>query len=216
VDVRLRPRGGEGELVQTADAVFEYFQQTAAVWEAATYVKARPLAGDTQAAEEWCARLREILRQRFPSWETIRAGLAEMRQRLEEENAGSQENFKTGPGGLYDVDFILCAAALRAGAVPLAGRSWSELIETLGGEAGLSAGQRRQLSEGAGVLRAVDHAIRLAYGRSAPHLPSGARLEVVAELASGWLGESLSGATLVTRLAEARRRVREVFEDVLG
>jgi glutamate-ammonia-ligase adenylyltransferase len=52
VDVRLRPHGGEGELIQTTKAVVEYFSRTAEVWEAATYLKARPVAGDSRVGED--------------------------------------------------------------------------------------------------------------------------------------------------------------------
>ena len=213
VDVRLRPRGGEGELVQTADSILDYFRSSAAVWEAATYLKARPIVLNRALGEQWCARLQEVLKERFSACETVRAELRGMRQRLEDE--GGKENFKTGPGGIYDIDYILSGLALRAGAIWQAGRFWAEQIEAWA-DADLSSEERTELREAARLFRAVDHAIRLATGKNTPQLPSGARLEVVAELTGRWLAETLSGAVLTTRLSEARQSVRGVFSRVFG
>ena len=217
VDVRLRPRGGEGELVQTAESMLDYFRHTAAVWEAATYLKARVVASCGGLGEEWCERLRGVLRERFSSWDEVRVELRAMRKRLEEEaGAGAADNFKSGPGGFYDIDFILSAFALRAGAGSQAGRSWSQQIETLRDEGVLTDGDAHRLAQSARWLRAADHAIRLATGRSSPQLPTGPRLEVVAELAGRWLGESVSGPVLATQLAQERQAARAVFERVFG
>jgi len=213
VDVRLRPRGGEGELVQTIDGMLDYFRSSAAVWEAATYLKARPIALNRALGEQWWTRIQPVLRERFSEWDTVRAELLGMRQRLEDE--GGKESFKTGPGGVYDVDYILSALALRAGASWQAGRPWGRQIEGLANTE-LSVEERKELEEAARLFRAVDHGIRLATGKSTPQLPSGARLEVVAELTGRWLNETLSGAVLTTWLSDARQSVRGVFHRVLG
>ncbi len=213
VDVRLRPRGGEGELVQSVDGLLDYFRTSAAVWEAATYLKARPIALNCALGNQLCAQLRQVLKERFSDWETVCGELRAMRQRLEDE--GGKENFKTGAGGFYDVDFILSGAALRAGAAWQAGRPWIEQVQSLTDEE-LSGEERTKLRESARLFRAVDHAVRLATGKNTPQLPSGAKLEAVAELAGRWLDESLSGAVLVTRLSEARRSVRSVFNRMFG
>jgi glutamate-ammonia-ligase adenylyltransferase len=115
IDVRLRPHGGEGELVQTVEAALEYFSNAAEVWEAATYLKACPVAGDVQVGEDFCRRLQEVLGERFSDWEVVSPALAEMRTRLEYESVkgvASKDNFKTGSGGIYDLDFLISALAL--------------------------------------------------------------------------------------------------------
>lgn len=213
VDVRLRPRGSEGELVQTAESALDYFRDAAEVWEGVTYLKARPVAGDLRLGEEWCESVRERLRERFCDTGRVRAALREMRQRLEDEaaKAGDGDNFKSGPGGFYDLDFILSASALRVGAVSLAGRPCHEQVELFSKDIELSCEERKQLEQAAQFFRGMDHAVRLATGRSTPRLPSGPRAEVVAELASAWLGETLDADALAARLAETRHRLRELF-----
>ncbi len=213
VDLRLRPRGGEGELVQTAEHFFDYFASSAEVWEAVTYLKARPVAGDLKFGEEVCRQVRGLLARRFADGEKVRRLLAEMRKRLETESARRAEgadNFKSGPGGFYDLDFLVSANALQAGATSLAGIPLSRQIELA------VLAEPEQLRAAARLLRTVDHAIRLATGRPGAQLPRGPRADAVAELASGWLGESFPPASLAARLEEARRGVRRQFQRVFG
>jgi glutamate-ammonia-ligase adenylyltransferase len=219
VDVRLRPHGGEGELVQTTEAVLEYFSRTAEVWEAATYLKARPVAGDSRVGEDFCRCLQDVLRERFTDWEMVRPALAEMRKRLEEERARSLEhrdNFKTGPGGIYDLDFLISGRALREGATSLARRPLVARGEMLLGMEGAVGLEAKELLEAARLFAVVDHAIRLVTGQGSARLPVGQRGASVAELASHWLGDELAPGELAARLDEARRSVRAVFAKVFG
>ena len=51
VDARLRPRGGEGELLNTPTQLAAYFEHEAQPWEALTYTKLRLLAGSQTQGE---------------------------------------------------------------------------------------------------------------------------------------------------------------------
>ncbi len=217
VDVRLRPQGGEGELVQTAESVLRYFQQTAKVWEAVTYLKLRPVAGNRALGRRWCDELRAVLGQRFRPWERLRAELREMRQRLEDESGrglNARDNLKTGAGGLYDIDFIVSAQALCHRLTDLGTRTLEEQVDTVGKV--LSADERNLLMRATRLYRAVDHALRLVTGENTARLPRGPRAELVAQLAGSFLGEPMTASLLAARLAETRRNVRAVFQRVFA
>ena len=218
VDTRLRPRGSEGELVQTAEGMLDYFRTAAEVWEGVTYLKARPLGGDWKLGQDWCTELNSLLGERFSEWEAVRSALRQMRQRLEGEGgtAGAEDNFKTGVGGIYDLDFILSGLALRSRALPPAGQGFSKQIAALCRAGELSPQDGQELRQAAHLLQAVDHAIRLVSGHSTPTLPSGPRAEVVAELASRWVGEALNAESLKSRVSETRRNLRVHFLRVFG
>ncbi|MFQ5723213.1 MAG: hypothetical protein ACE5G6_01880 [Terriglobia bacterium] len=208
VDARLRPRGSEGELVQTAEALLDYMASKSEVWEAATYLKARAVAGDLQLGEELCGKVRAALAERFAQPGPWLGALREMRKRLEE---GGKEDFKTGAGGLYDLDFLFSAQALSRGAEAMAGHGLSEQAERWA-----PTEDQQLLRPAARFLRATDHAVRLVTGRATAQLPVGPRAEAVAELAGRWLERDFSAATLADSLAEARRVVRGVFQRVFG
>jgi len=217
VDVRLRAGGSQGELVQNADSVLEYFQERAEVWEAITYLKVRPIAGDLEFAQAWCESLRRVLAARFADWERIRAQLKEMRVRLEEENKktpGQELNFKTGWGGIYDIDFVLSAFYLQAGAQMMAGRNLQTQVEDLPALCSLGAEAGQLLARAALFLRALDHSVRLATGRAASTLPPPARSKPVAELLERFLGQPVGTAELRWLLEQIRQQVRRVYEEV--
>ncbi len=217
VDARLRARGSQGELVQNADSVLEYFRERAEVWEAITYLKVRPIAGDLEFAQTWCERLRKVLAERFADWERIRNRLRKMRLRLEEEakKTPSQElNFKTGFGGLYDIDFVLSAFYLQAGAQPMAARNLQAQVADLPESCRLAAEARDLLARAALFLRALDHSVRLATGRATPALPPRARCEPVAELLGRLLGQPVGTAELRLLVEQTCQQVRCVYDEV--
>jgi glutamate-ammonia-ligase adenylyltransferase len=218
VDPRLRPRGSEGELVQTTDSVLDYFTSVAEPWEAATYLKARPVAGDRTYGMAFCERLREQLGQRFRQWPSLRPALRDMRQRLETEapSAQARDNFKTGAGGFYDLDFLLAVLALEGGGLSLADRGLEASLGELLGRGGLGEEEQVRLSESAHLLRTVDHAIRLVTGRATAQLPAGRQGDAVAELVGRWVGESLSPALLAVRVGQSRDRIRKSFLGFFG
>ena len=121
-DARLRPDGAKGLLVNTIRAYEDYYRQRAMLWEIQTLTRARWVAGDESVGRRFGSLAQTLtdfskpnlpLAALVPSW---RAEIARMRQRIEKERtpAGQQAlAFKTGAGGLMDVEFIaqtLCLA----------------------------------------------------------------------------------------------------------
>src|SRR5579864_5168363 len=106
VDTRLRPNGSAGPLVQTENAVTEYFAHAAEAWEGITYMKSLAVAGDPKRAELFLHELQQVDWRRYGQGGRSRADLREMRARLEKEQ-GPSRPLKAGRGGYYDIDFLL-------------------------------------------------------------------------------------------------------------
>src|SRR5262249_37900775 len=97
VDARLRPHGGEGELVTTATQLEKYLAEEAQPWEALTYSKLRFVAGRNDVAALLLPLVwHQIVEIAFRSG--FSAAVQEMRTRQEKSNryAGS---FKLAAGG---------------------------------------------------------------------------------------------------------------------
>jgi len=113
VDSRLRPSGRQGVLVSSFDSYVQYQLESAATWEHLALMRTRELAG----AETLGRRLLESLRSRLltsprPSWPEI----DRMRRKIEQERGARRVNaFKTGCGGLMDVEFLATGALLECG-----------------------------------------------------------------------------------------------------
>jgi len=112
IDTRLRPNGREGALVHTESACREYFENHAEAWEGISWMKARGVAGDIDNATILLGQLQELDWRVYGQSGRSRVELARMRTRLEREQ-GSRNPLKAGPGGYYDIDFILMYLRLR-------------------------------------------------------------------------------------------------------
>jgi glutamate-ammonia-ligase adenylyltransferase len=216
VDTRLRPRGHEGELVVTEDALLSYLTEAAMVWEGLTYLKASPVAGNAALSRQMVRRLNERLMARFGLEPDLEGELHRMRRRLEREVMVPPSNTKTAPGGYYDVDFCVSYLRLRHRLELPPGANAAEQIEALGA-AGLIAGDdARVLLEGAAFLRSVDHAARLVTGRAPLGLPEHVgHAEAVDSLMRRW-GLVRGEETLAKRLRETQQEVRYTYRRLVG
>jgi len=216
VDTRLRPRGQEGELVVTEDELLSYVREAAHVWEALTYLKACPVAGDLELARETVASLSAALLEQFAAHPQLEAELQEMRRRLEREVFVPPSNTKTAAGGYYDIDFALSYLRLRHRLPLPAGANTAQQVAVLQSAGLLGEGDARTLTDGAAFLRSVDHAIRLVTGKAAEGLPEHVgHAEAIENLVRHW-GFVRPAETLATRLRETQQGVRYVYRRMVG
>jgi glutamate-ammonia-ligase adenylyltransferase len=108
VDLRLRPSGKGGLLVQSLAAFEEYQRQTAWTWEHQALLRARSVAGAPslrEAFEQVRVRcLREAVRR-----DTLREEVRKMRERMRAELSkakAGQFDLKQDPGGIADLEFL--------------------------------------------------------------------------------------------------------------
>jgi len=217
VDTRLRPRGREGELVVTENALVSYLAEAAQTWEALTYLKACPVAGNLELAGHLVERLEGMCFDRFSNHPDLEGELHQMRRRLEREMMVPPSNTKTAPGGYYDVDFVVSYLRLRNRVRIAAGTNMAEQIARLSSASLMAGEDARVLAEGAAFLRSVDHAIRLTTGKIAEGLPerSGTAAEEVEGLARRW-GLVQNGVSLAPKLRETQQGVRYVYRRLIG
>jgi [glutamine synthetase] adenylyltransferase / [glutamine synthetase]-adenylyl-L-tyrosine phosphorylase len=216
VDTRLRPRGQEGELVVTLDGFLNYVAEDAQAWELLTYLKAHPLVGGPQFAQELTNRLQNAIFQRFSTIDDFEGKLHQMRRRLEREVAVPESNTKTAPGGYYDVDFSVSYLRLQRSTQVAPGSNMAEQVAALRAAEALSVEDATALTEGAAFLRSADHILRLVTGKAPAGLPeSGANTEAVETVARRWklIAE---GGTLASKLHETQQQLRYVYRRLVG
>ncbi len=112
VDARLRPEGESGVLAVPIESYRQYFQGRAQLWEAQALTRARPIAGPGQA--EFANWARETWAE-FARREDVVPGIRRMLERVVHERAGREGAiaFKTGIGGLMELEFHLQALQMR-------------------------------------------------------------------------------------------------------
>lgn len=212
VDTRLRPRGREGELVLTPAGLAQHFRGHGDVWEGVSYLKARYVAGNEQTARAALDGVRAACVERFAG-KALGAELAALRTRIENEGRPGRWGLKTGPGGYYDSDLLASRRWLESGLCPPIGQGLAASVSALP-EALLPRAIGRELGDLVELLRAGDHALRVATGFAGHRVPAaGAAVERGWDWLARTTGRPRSevDAGLVDR---ARERVREIFRSV--
>ncbi len=211
VDPRLRPRGRDGELVQTEGQYLRYFKDGAESWEALTYMKARSIAGNADRGKEFLAKLQEVLWQRFAPRKDLASLLVRMRDRLEVEQ-GESRPLRSGPGGYYDIDFILLYWRLLHAGSFYESLNTPERIEIIRETEPANVQDLDTLLTATTVLRSLDHAVRVNKGVSSSALPPTEwRRRLLQELISRWIPDELAEQPLQGLIETTMGSVRDVF-----
>ena len=213
VDTRLRPRGGEGELLMTPVQLASYCEQEAQPWEALMYTKLRFLAGEEQLGRRALAAAR-ILFERMAADPGFLPAVREMRLRIEASEAPGN-SLKTSPGGLYDVDFLSGFLLVKHGVPEKAGTLRDRLWRCA--EAGLlEKADAATLDHAAELLRAVQHVARLAVGRPLRWLPATEHARQVSEKLTAKILSRKFADGLEPEMVQTLQTVREVYARVVG
>jgi [glutamine synthetase] adenylyltransferase / [glutamine synthetase]-adenylyl-L-tyrosine phosphorylase len=213
VDTRLRPRGGEGELLMTPVQLASYCEQEAQAWEALTYTKLRFLAGEEQLGRRASAAAK-ILFERMGADPAFLPAVREMRARIEASEAPGN-SLKTSAGGLYDVDFLSGYLLVEHGMPEKAGTLRDRLWRCA--EAGLlEKADAATLDHAAELLRATQHVVRLAVGRPLRWLPATEHARQVSEKLTARILERDCSEGLEAEILRTFQAVRAVYARVVG
>lgn len=107
VDLRLRPDGAGGALVTRFDEFKEYFLgDRSQLWEHQALVRMSTATGDQALGQEVLDWVRKNLGRGVES-EQVLSELRQMHERRREAGRGEGIDFRTGPGGLLDVEFLV-------------------------------------------------------------------------------------------------------------
>jgi glutamate-ammonia-ligase adenylyltransferase len=208
VDARLRPHGSAGSLVITAAELQRYFESEAEPWEALTWTKLNSLHGPVEVRERVFSAAGALFKRVARSGDFMSA-LRHMRERLE--RSDEPDNIRTGPGGLYDVDFIAGSLLVRLPGAARFGGNIGQRLQVLCETGALTENDHTTLSQAARLLRSTEHAIRLVTGVARKALPRSGRVrESVEALVRESSGAGDAG--LESAIRAARGEVRGIFD----
>lgn len=116
VDLRLRPFGSAGRVALSFAGMDQYFQREGRDWERYAWLKARAVAGDIDAGEQWLQDLRPFIYRRYLDY-TALDGLRDMKAAIAAEVARRElaDDIKRGPGGIREIEFLAQALQLIRG-----------------------------------------------------------------------------------------------------
>jgi [glutamine synthetase] adenylyltransferase / [glutamine synthetase]-adenylyl-L-tyrosine phosphorylase len=208
VDARLRPRGGEGELLVSSGQLESYFAHEAQAWEALMYTKLRFVAGSQRLGHS-AITARKVLFERFAADSSFLDAVRDMRSKLDVTEK-PEKSFKTSPGTVYDLDFmtgfLLVKQAVANKQGTLRDRLWRCAEQGL-----LDKSEAAFLDHAAELLRTVEHIVRLVTGRARKWLPATEHARSVTEHLTAQILQRQFPRGLEYELDETCRRVREIY-----
>jgi [glutamine synthetase] adenylyltransferase / [glutamine synthetase]-adenylyl-L-tyrosine phosphorylase len=212
VDTRLRPRGQEGELIVTVPPLEAYFAREAQPWEALLYTKLRFIAGDARLGGQ-ASQTTQSLFERFANSPQAVDAIREMRSKLE--GIHEVQNFKTAPGGTYDIDFISSYLLVKHG-VDKKNGTLRERVWRCAGTGLLEKRDAARLDHAAELLRTAEHVVRLVSGRSSKWLPKTEHARKAAEKLVEKMLQRPARGGLEVELIETCAEVREIYKRIFA
>lgn len=175
IDMRLRPNGGQGPMVNDIESMLHYYEFSGRTWERQAFVKARSVAGDVQLGQELLSRLEPWIYRNYLSRADI-TGIKALKRRIEQrakrELDGSL-NVKTGRGGIRDVEFVIQFLQLLNGSELPGVRTTNTLdgISRLESVGSLTLQESSILQENYAFLRKIEHRLQIMFDLQTHTMP---------------------------------------------
>jgi glutamate-ammonia-ligase adenylyltransferase len=181
IDLRLRPRGSEGELAIQLNRALQYYDEVAHDWELQALIKVRHSAGDQRLARQFIRRVQPFVYRgeiNFRAIETALESLHKIKKRFRRGMAGRRLgtaiDVKLDRGGIRDIEFLVqCLQRVYGGAEPWlhsGGTLFS--LQKLHDKEHLSGNDFHTLSASYTFLRQVEHRLQMWQGQQTHTLPA--------------------------------------------
>lgn len=177
VDLRLRPDPGSTPLVIPVETALNYYEAYGQNWERAALIKARAVAGDQPAGNDFLNELAPFIWRKYLDYAAISDVHSIKRQinsyRGHEEIAVAGHNVKLGRGGIREIEFFAQTQQLIAGGRLPDLRCSSTLLALirLTQEGWIDERARDELSNAYWYLRNVEHRIQMVADEQSHTLP---------------------------------------------
>jgi len=177
VDLRLRPEGTNGPIVNSLAGALTYYEAWGQTWERAAYLKARPIAGDRALGESFLAAMEPFVYRRFLDYGTVE-DITAMKGKIEASLASGRArgvDVKLGWGGIREVEFVIQSLQLvHAGKdARIRERNSLAALARLAEHRYLEPDDAAALAGAYRFLRDVEHKIQLVDERQTQVIPAG-------------------------------------------
>ena len=218
VDLRLRPDPVSMPLVVSTESALRYYEQRGQTWERAALIKARPVAGDIQAANAFLDRLKSFVWRPDLDFATVQ-DLHGIKKRIDAQHRGGQigvpgQNLKLGRGGIREIEFFAQAHQLVWGGTdrPLRVPATCAALRALAESGRIPVKASEALTAAYAYLRGVEHRIQMVADKQTHSLPTDrAELETLARFL-GYSSEAAFAQELEGHLRQVEQQYESFFE----
>ncbi len=214
VDLRLRPEGSRGPLVNSLAASERYYETWGRLWERSAFIRSRAIAGDADLGAEFERSIITPFVYRRAVNPNVATSLAELlAQSRVELSQHPERDLKLGVGGIREAEFFVQALQLVWGGREVSVRVQGTLqaLSRLRSRGLVSDREVGDLSSAYELLRRAEHVVQWATGVQTHDLPEH---DADRERLARCLGYGDADA-FATELAGRQARVHELFQSVL-
>ncbi len=217
-DLRLRPDPGATQVALSTDAGLTYYESFGQNWERAALIKARIIAGDIEAGEEFLRQLDPFIWRKYLDFAAI-ADIHAMKRRVHAHKghgtiAVAGHDIKLGRGGIRDIEFFAQTQQLIAGGrhPELRTRGTVETLEELAKGGWIEPKTAAELTEAYFFLRRVENRLQMIGDQQTHVVPDAPdELRRLAAL-SGFANADAFADALVAELSTVETHYGGLFE----
>jgi glutamate-ammonia-ligase adenylyltransferase len=219
-DLRLRPDPGATQIALSIEAGLTYYESFGQNWERAALIKARVIAGDVEAGEEFLRQLAPFVWRKYLDFAAV-ADIHAMKRRVHAFKghgaiAVEGHDIKLGRGGIRDIEFFAQTQQLIAGGrhPELRTRGTIETLKSLAGGGWITEESASELREAYLFLRRIENRLQMV-GDQQTHIIPDEREELdrVAKL-SGFADTYEFGDALLAQFKRVEAHYGALFEKV--
>ncbi|WP_424363438.1 bifunctional [glutamine synthetase] adenylyltransferase/[glutamine synthetase]-adenylyl-L-tyrosine phosphorylase [Methylocystis parvus] len=217
-DLRLRPDPGATPIAIPLEAALSYYESMGQNWERAAYIKARPVAGDIYAGEEFLKELAPFVWRKYFDFAAI-ADVHSIKRQIHAHKGHGKiavigHNIKLGRGGIREIEFFTQTQQLITGGRDkrLRGRATLPMLDQLVESGWVQKQTRDDLTEAYLFLRDVEHRIQMVADEQKHTLPDTKEgVENIARM-MGFADYDAFAEALLKRLDIVQSHYAELFE----
>jgi glutamate-ammonia-ligase adenylyltransferase len=208
VDLRLRPEGTRGPMVNALAAAERYYETWGRTWERAALIRARPIAGDLRFGTLLLEALSPFVWRRAVDPRVADEMGALLARARAEAGDGAVGDLKLGPGGIREVEFFTQSLQLIWGGRQPRVRGANTLgaLRRLRACGFVSEREAVELTESYLLLRRIEHRVQFATGLQTHALPRDPDLRARIALSLGYADIGALDAQLGLVRARVSRR----------
>lgn len=177
VDLRLRPDAGATQVAITAEAAESYYESMGQNWERAAWIKARAIAGDTEAAAQFMKNMKPFVWRKNLDFAAIE-DIHSIKRQIHAHGGHAQvavagHNVKLGRGGIREIEFFAQTQQLILGGRDPSLRNPTTIgaLAALRARGLISEIAENELGESYGFLRTLEHRLQMIDDQQTHTLP---------------------------------------------
>ena len=220
-DLRLRPHPPGQPLALSVEDAEIYYERFGQNWERAALIKARVIAGDTEAGEGFLKSIGPFIWRKHLDYAAIR-DIHSIKRQINRHRGHSEirvlgHDLKVGRGGIREIEFFVQTQQLILGGQVPALRQYGtvQTLDRLVEERWLAAATAEDLKAAYAFFRRVEHRLQMVADKQTHQLPEDEAGFSKFAIFMGYADRDRLSADLLSNLERVESHYAALFEDSL-